>query len=490
MLSARSSRAVRGRLLFITLITALAGIVLPGIARAEAPSNDDFDSAVAIAGVPFSTGLNTADATAAADDPTSCFNNGSVWFSFTPASPMTIVADTFGSDYDTVLSAYTGSRGALGQVPGACNDDSNGVQSRIVFPATAGTTYYFLVGQCCGTGGSGGGNLLFSVAGVQGPTNDNFADAIAIPGVPSTQTADLSTATNQAGEPTSTCGNHRTVWYSFTPSSTASVTARASSLSSSIPVLAVYTGGSLSTLTQVACRTFGDALTFRAVAGETYFLQLGDFFTSGASQTQLTLEAAPAVTARFGFFPFDPSTFESVSFFDQTSDPGGSAIVTRDWQFGDGTSGTDCCPAHRYAADGDYAVRLTVTTSDGRTASTTNTISVRTHDVAVQRFTVPQSARAGQTRAITANIRNVRYDDMVQVTLYKSTPNGFTQVGSLTQLVLARPNQTTEFPFNYTFTNDDATNGKVTFKVIASLTNARDTFPADNEVVATPTKVS
>jgi hypothetical protein len=52
------------------------------------------------------------------------------------------------------------------------------------FAATGGTTYFFLVAQCCGVGGSGGGSLHFTVQTVSAPTNDNFADAKPIPAPP------------------------------------------------------------------------------------------------------------------------------------------------------------------------------------------------------------------------------------------------------------------------------------------------------------------
>lgn len=64
-------------------------------------------------------------------------------------------------------------------------------------------------------------------------------------------------------------------------------------------------------------------------------------------------------------------------------------------------------------------------------------------------------------------------------------------VGSLTQFVAARPsNRTTEFPFNYTFTADDAAVGKVTFKAVAVLVYARDALPADNQAIGAPTRVT
>jgi hypothetical protein len=69
-----------------------------------------------------------------------------VWFTYTPQSNIRLEANTFGSNYDTTLSVYTGTRGALTQI--ACNDDvlgTNTLQSRVRFDAVAGTTYYFMV---------------------------------------------------------------------------------------------------------------------------------------------------------------------------------------------------------------------------------------------------------------------------------------------------------------------------------------------------------
>jgi hypothetical protein len=64
------------------------------------------------------------------------------------------------------------------------------------------------------------------------------------------------------------------------------------------------------------------------------------------------------------------------------------------------------------------------------------------------------------------------------------------QFASSTQSVPVKAGgKTTDFAFNYIFTNDDAAIGKVTFKAVASIVNARDALLADNEVVSLPTKV-
>src|SRR5206468_4573058 len=132
----------------------------------------------------------------------------------------------------------------------------------------------------------------------------------------------------------------------------------------------------------------------------------------------------PPPFASFFFFPFDPSVFDVVQFFDQSSDPGGVGFEPQVWSFGDGTTGTGFNVTHRYAADGDYAVQLTVTTHDGRTPMATQTVHVRTHDVAITRFSVPIAANSGQTRRILVSVSSKRYDETGEVQLFKSVPGG------------------------------------------------------------------
>jgi hypothetical protein len=111
--------------------------------------------------------------------------------------------------------------------------------------------------------------------------------------------------------------------------------------------------------------------------------------------------------------------------------------------------------------------------------------------VAITRFVTPSSASAGQTRAISVDLRNTRYTETVQVQLLKSVPgpfDGFPLVGTLTHEVPASRNRATAFDFNYTFTSDDAVIGKVTFQAIATIVNAPDALSADNTAIAS-TKV-
>jgi hypothetical protein len=126
------------------------------------PPNDEIDRATVVSGIPFTYAQNTSGATAALDDP-SCFGQtGTVWFTFTPASDMWVEVNTFGSEYDTTLSVYAGVRGALSQA--ACNDNSQGLQSRVRFNAGAGITYYLMVSSPYG---SPAGNLALNL--IPGP---------------------------------------------------------------------------------------------------------------------------------------------------------------------------------------------------------------------------------------------------------------------------------------------------------------------------------
>jgi PKD repeat protein len=69
----------------------------------------------------------------------------------------------------------------------------------------------------------------------------------------------------------------------------------------------------------------------------------------------------------------------SCTFTDKSTDD--LAIVSRSWDFGDGTSSNDLNPVHTYEQPGDYTVRLTVVDSDEASSSTSMVVTISTPDV-------------------------------------------------------------------------------------------------------------
>ncbi|MER6591535.1 hypothetical protein ABT214_06710 [Micromonospora purpureochromogenes] len=130
-------------------------------------------------------------------------------------------------------------------------------------------------------------------------------------------------------------------------------------------------------------------------------------------------------------------------------------------------------------------------TLDGRTASVSHVVSVRTHDVAVVKLNVPSTARVGQTIGVAVQVRNTRYDENVRVDLERSTPIGYVPVGSSTRPVPATDSgKTTSSVIDYTVTAEDLAVGKVSFRAVAELLDARGALPYDNELRSVPVKVA
>ncbi|MFD1147958.1 PKD domain-containing protein [Saccharothrix hoggarensis] len=490
MLSSRWRASTRARIAAISTTTAVAAVLLTGVAHAEPPTNDDFDASTPVTALPFTARQDTSEATGSADDPYWCQGydvEGGVWFTHTAAADGFLRATTAGSDHSTVLSAQTGVRGELHGVDNAC---ATGANATMTFRATAGATYHFFVAGYRVAGGA----LSFALDTVPTSPNDAFAAAEPVPTLPLTLQPGLSTATFEADEPESTCAYAETVpsvWYAYTtPGPATSVTARVEGGETAVTV---YTGASLTALTQVTCMrpSFGETAVFRAEPGTTHYLRVTGPARS-YEPVRLHLAEAPALRPTIYQSPSEPSVFDEVHFSAESWNPIDEPM-TAEWDFGDGTTApaSQETVSHHYTSDGSYQVTLRATSPDGRTATATTRVEVETHDVSITRFDVPSSAREGDTRSITVHVGNTRYPEKATVTLYKSDGGSWDAVGSLTLDVPARPTRKVQFPFSYTFTPDDARVGKVAFRARVELPYpARDARPADNEVTSIATTVS
>lgn len=114
---------------------------------ANCGGNDQFANAEVLAGSAGRIYGTTVGATREAADPSLAGNLGgkTIWYRWTAPVNGTVTIHTFGSTFDTLLGAFTGSQlNALHQI--ASNDDAGSdVQSQVSFEAVAGTEYRIIV---------------------------------------------------------------------------------------------------------------------------------------------------------------------------------------------------------------------------------------------------------------------------------------------------------------------------------------------------------
>jgi hypothetical protein len=142
------------------------------------PPNDNFANAQLISGSSGTVNGTNTFASRETGEPTFPAGTGggrSVWYNWTAPGTGQATFDTIGSDYDTILAIYTGSPvNALNNL--AANDDIDppgapeprNIQSRVIFNATAGTTYRIQVDGFDGAQGSV--TLHWSAPGVPTPS--------------------------------------------------------------------------------------------------------------------------------------------------------------------------------------------------------------------------------------------------------------------------------------------------------------------------------
>ncbi|ROP37091.1 hypothetical protein EDD40_2378 [Saccharothrix texasensis] len=101
----------------VTGAVALAALV-PGVAQASPPANDDFDQAGAITALPFAADVDFTEATRAEDDPVCTTGDvASVWFDYTAGSAGVLEVDVTGGGGSAGVAIHTGPRGAVQRVP-------------------------------------------------------------------------------------------------------------------------------------------------------------------------------------------------------------------------------------------------------------------------------------------------------------------------------------------------------------------------------------
>jgi len=252
-------------------------LFLPTLGFAD-PTNDNLANALTISSFPYTNQQSTLGASDEENEKfTGCLDNalGSVWYKYTATGAEVLSLDTFGTDYDTILSVWTGSAHPLTET--TCNDDSNPYsQSQLSLTTEAGQTYYINISGFRGAGG----NLVFNAKKVSPLSNDNLAEAITINASSFVydNTQITANATQEAGEVAPSCHPKATgsVWYQYTPTVNQPVVFETKG-SDYNTVLSIWTGGQ-HPLNQVDCNDgFGgtDAkLTLNPTANTTYYINV------------------------------------------------------------------------------------------------------------------------------------------------------------------------------------------------------------------------
>ena len=205
------SKQGAGRVLAVIVLAIAAGS-LAGRASAVAPENDAFDAAIELTGRSDAASGSNKDATKEPGEPNHADELGgaSVWFHWTAPGTGETTIETCGSDFDTLLAAYTGNAvNALTKV--ASNDDACTFGSSITFTAEEAETYRIAIDGVDGETG------LFSLQLRLAPPNDDFADAVVISGDEGSVGGTNDGASLEASEPGDVSNS---VWYRWTAPST------------------------------------------------------------------------------------------------------------------------------------------------------------------------------------------------------------------------------------------------------------------------------
>jgi alpha-tubulin suppressor-like RCC1 family protein/subtilisin family serine protease len=269
------------------------------------PANDNFASATAVTLSGSSatvTGTNIGSSKETGE-PEHVQNTGgrSVWWTWTAPSSGSLILNTTGSNFDTLLAVYTGtSVNALTEVATNDQDPTGGNTSRVMFNVTSGTTYRIAVdGVNNGINTAlGSVTLNFTLSTVVLPPNDLFVLRTNVTSATATLTGSNAGATAETGEPYHYSTANKSVWWSWTAPASGPVLMSVTGTGFT-PVLAVYTGTTFATMNYIR-QAYGNGASytsvvyFTATAGTTYQIAV-DSYSSYSVGGNFTLSINPPI---------------------------------------------------------------------------------------------------------------------------------------------------------------------------------------------------
>lgn len=440
--------------------------------------------------LPISTTVELGSFAASADDPTDCGTLvSSAWTQVELSAPSTIdVGSAYGWSWDTVVAFYpVGSDTAAG-----CKAMNVGRDAP--FEVAAGT-YDVVVG----TAGWWLDPVNVTVEALAPPTSDDWTAPQPL-SLPASPRYDLRLATMQPDESTPPCAEQTATvsqWYSFTAPGFGWI--HVSDNWTMTNTYALYTASTTGGPPLYAGQCVNTGGTLRATPGVEYLLQVAGYSRIAGS---FSIQEESPLAVRIGYWPGDPSTYDAVD-LSVYIDNGACESATLD--FGDGTpvqSTTDCLMSavfhHTYAKDGMYTLTASSLAKDGRAGTDTETVVVRTHDVALTALNAPKTAVVGKAKQVSLSVANLgKYAEKATVVLYASTGYGdWTPIGT-TQVSLPVSKKSLALRFTWIPAAADIGRGVVLRAAVENLidpstewTSVRDARPSNNELSSAPIKVS
>lgn len=247
----------------------------PPLPPGPPPANDAFATAEDISGLDGEVTGTTVDATEELGEPSHQFHEGqrSVWYRWVAAESGTVLVDTAGSEFNSILGIYQGAAvNALSEITWN-DDDTESLRAKVSFTAVSGQTYYFMVD---GFGVEAGSLRLSWRKQVPPPVNDAFSAATQVVNESGMITGSVRGATSETDEPAHAGnGPGQSIWYRWIAPATDAFTFRTTG-SAFDTVMGIYAGTSIGSLTEIAANDDGDGLqsvaSFDAQQGAQYFI--------------------------------------------------------------------------------------------------------------------------------------------------------------------------------------------------------------------------
>jgi PKD repeat protein len=121
--------------------------------------------------------------------------------------------------------------------------------------------------------------------------------------------------------------------------------------------------------------------------------QVSDFTTTNDKQAQPDQNMSGAPMASFNVQPLNGITPLKVNLDASGSSQGNASIISYEWIFGDGMSGTGINGSHTYTSAGNFTIRLTIKDNAGRTDSTYRQIIVESRRAGENNTKLPPEAQ-------------------------------------------------------------------------------------------------